>query len=81
MTFFCRNGCYGRRERERKRKVLEEETRTRLLREKREMKEEILSKLLEERLRVKPVPEMVIPELTEVIYRTQVIRYLAVVVK
>ena len=37
-----------------------------MLKEERKRREEILSNLLEERLRVKPVAEVVIPELTEV---------------
>ena len=61
---FCfRVSSYGRRERERKRKVHEEETRARLLREKREMKQELLTEMLKAKLNVQRIR---IPELTEV---------------
>ena len=63
---FFRVDSYGRRERERQKKIREEETRARLLKEKREMREEYLSEFLEARLRLKPVPKVVIPELTDV---------------
>ncbi|XP_078484460.1 sentrin-specific protease 1 [Ciona intestinalis] len=56
--YLCKNfvsnlvGTYGRRERDRKRIVQEEETRVRLLQDKRRMKEEMLSEMLKARLHV-----------------------------
>nr|CAB3265968.1 sentrin-specific protease 1 [Phallusia mammillata] len=56
---------YGRREQERKRILVEEETRARLLHEKRQIKEELLAELLEQRLKVTPKEPEPVEELSE----------------
>ncbi|CAK8688791.1 unnamed protein product [Clavelina lepadiformis] len=56
---------YGRRERDRKRMLVEEETRARLLKEKRETKDKMLAEMLEKRLHFSTEDDVeVIPELT-----------------